>query len=351
MANLLKHKVISISDKVSWVNYVNQAVEYDFYHTWYYHSLERDGIPLLYIYEEEEIYIAFPLVKRSIPESPLYDLTSVYGYTGPISNLAMNNLHSEFIERFKYDFLEFLENGKNVSVFSRLHPFLQQDQLMSQFSGVHANGKVVAINLEQPLEEQRAGYHRSFRQQIKSLKNKGYVVSETNNTEDIRVFADVYMENMKRIGAADYYLFSEMYFMELLASDEFESKLVLVYYNDVAVCGAVAVCTTNILQVHLLGTRTSHLSASPAKLLVDELSIIARDMGCKYLNLGGGVGFKEDNLFKWKAGFSSLFLDYYSWRYIVNEPRYNELLEDNNIDTGKIVDFFPLYRYKTNLLE
>jgi hypothetical protein len=345
MMNAVKHKVIYISDQDNWAEYIHNAVEYDFYHTWYYHSLEENGIPLLYIYEEMGIYIAFPLVKRPIPNSPLFDLTSVYGYVGPVSNKKMESLHPDFLEGFRQDFLDFLETGRYVSVFSRLHPYFNQAPVMQLFPGLHANGKVVAIDLDQSLDTQRAAYHRSFRQQIRSLKNKGYVVAETKDPEDIRAFASVYMENMQRIGASNYYLFSEDYFIKLLSSKEFVSSLVLVYLEGIPVCGAVAISTTTVMQVHLLATRTLHLPASPSKLLVDELTIIARDMGCRYLNLGGGVGFKEDNLFTWKAGFSSLFLDYYSWRFVVNEPRYNELLEENNIKCLPQTDFFPLYRY------
>jgi hypothetical protein len=73
--------------------------------------------------------------------------------------------------------------------------------------------------------------------------------------------------------------------------------------------------------------------------------VIARHMGLKYINLGGGVGFKMDSLFNWKAGFSSLHLDYSSWRYVVNEPIYNKLLEENHVEYNPDIDFFPLYRY------
>jgi hypothetical protein len=64
----------------------------------------------------------------------------------------------------------------------------------------------------------------------------------------------------------------------------------------------------------------------------------------RYYNLGGGVGFKEDSLFTWKAAFSPLHLPYKTWRYIANPAVYNALLEERGIDKNSNIDFFPLYR-------
>jgi len=150
---------------------------------------------------------------------------------------------------------------------------------------------------------------------------------------------------MKRIGASDFYLFNPEYFERLLQSNEFDSKLLTVYDNGQAVCGAIIVCTQQVIQAHLLGTRTEYLQFSPAKLLTDEICILGREMGMEFFNLGGGLGFKEDSLFTWKAGFSDLFLKFNSLRYIADPEKYNRLTEERGLDLDSDVDFFPLYRY------
>jgi hypothetical protein len=339
-------KIFTLLDKEPWSDYVRRSAAFDFYHTWYYHSMDNTAEPLLFVFEEAENYIAYPLLRRDISGTEYSDLTCVYGYTGPISNRNFADLEESFLERFKDAFLDFLEQRKIVSVFSRLHPFFGQERLMSKFSGIHPNGKTVAIDLKQPIEEQRAGYHRSYRQHIKQLKNKGYVVKETHSPEDIRAFADIYTENMKRVGASDYYLFTETYFKELLAAEEFESKLMLVFYEGEPVSGGVIICTNKIMQAHLVGTRTAHISVSPPKLLMDELTVMGRALGYEYLNLGGGLNFKEDTLYFWKTGFSNFSLDFNSWRYVANKPVYESLLAERGIDEELDVDFFPLYRYQ-----
>lgn len=339
-------KILTLFDKEPWLHYVRKSVAYDFYHTWYYHSMDKTAEPLLFVFEEEENYIAFPLLKREIPGTSYFDLTCVYGYTGPISNLDFEIIPEAFLDKFISAFNEFLSEHNIVSVFSRLHPFFGQERLMNKFSGIHPNGKTVAIDLKQTIEEQRSGYHRSYRQQIKQLKNKGYVVKETNSPEDIRAFADIYMENMKRVDASDYYLFTEAYFNELLAAEEFESKLMLVFYEGEPVSGGVIICTNKIMQAHLVSTRSNHISVSPPKLLIDELTVMGRELGYEYLNLGGGLNFKEDTLYRWKMGFTNFTLEFNSWRFVANKCVYDSLLEEKGIYDDLDVDFFPLYRYQ-----
>lgn len=338
--------IYTIEDKAAWTGIINQAAAYDFYHTWYYHNLDSPEAARLYVYEEGSHFIAFPLVKRGIPGTEYFDLTCVYGYTGPISDRPFDLQDEAFFARFRRALLDTLNEEKIVSVFSRLHPFFKQDLLLEGFSGLFPNGKSVAIDLRVPIEVQRAAYHKSYRQQIRILREKGYQVQESKSAEAIKTYAEIYTENMKRVGASDYYLFTPSYFEQLLASNEYESKLMLVYLNDEIVSGGVVICTNKIMQVHLMSTRTEHLNFSPPKLVVDETSMLGRSQGYEFINLGGGLNFKEDSLFKWKAGFTKLFMDYNSWRFIANQSVYDELLAEKRLRADMNIDFFPLYRYQ-----
>jgi hypothetical protein len=339
-------KTYTIADQAVWTSYIKRAAAYDFYHTWYYHHLDSNESARLYVYEEEEDFIAFPLVLREIPGTAFYDLTCVYGYTGPISNRLFEDTEASIFTRFHIAFATFLKASKIVSVFARLHPFYHQDKLFSGVSGLFPNGKTVAIDIRVPIEEQRSGYHKSYRQQIRILKEKGYRVVESKDAAHVQKYAEIYAENMKRVGASDYYMFTTDYFLNLLSSDEYESKLMLVFLEDEIVSGGVVICSNKIMQMHLMSTTAAHLSLSPPKLVVEETSILGRQLGYEYINLGGGLNFKEDSLFKWKSGFTKLFLPYNSWRYVVNQEVYDQMLNEKGIDPDLEVDFFPLYRYQ-----
>jgi len=336
--------VFTIHQKNEWTSYVQKANQFDFYHTWFYHSLDSSGDPMLFVYQENDDFIALPLLKRPIPGTPYFDLISVYGYAGPISNREFENLSELFMENFKIGLLTYLRKNNIISVFSRLHPFFNQDGLIQKFGGLHDNGKTVVIDLTIPLEEQRKRYRRNHLATVKQQRKRGFTVKEASTQEEILQFIDIYTENMKRIGATEYYLFNEEYFVKLLQATEFEGKLILVYFEGEVICGSIITCTQDIVQGHLIGTRSDYLHYSPAKFLVDEITLLARKMGMKYYQLGGGLGFKEDSLFNWKKGFSEYFLDYRSWRFIVNEEVYYQLVDEKGIDRNLDIDFFPLYR-------
>ncbi|MEQ7799382.1 GNAT family N-acetyltransferase [Pedobacter sp. ASV1-7] len=343
-------KVITLTQKEEWNSYVKNAFVHDFYHTWSYHTLDHSGIAMLFVYQEEGDYIAFPFLKREIPGTSFFDLSSVYGYVGPISNRENKYLSTELIMNFKNAFLKFLKDGQIVSVFSRLHPFFNQDRLVKHFIGVHENGKTVAMDLSLPIDVQRRKYNSDTLRAIKKSWKKGLYIRESKKIDDVEIFIDMYAENMQRVHSTDYYLFNRQYFLDLLNSDEFDCRLLLVCFEEEILCGTIITLTHGVIQGHLIATKTAYLNESPAKFLVDEISLLGRNEGMKHLHLGGGVGFKNDSLFKWKSSFSDLFMSYKSLRYIANRAVYDSLVNRFGIDKNIKLDFFPLYRAMTNVM-
>ena len=339
-------KIITLCQREEWSSYIKRTANHDFYHTSTYHSLDESGIPILFVYEEGNDFIAIPLIKRAIPKTDLFDFTSVYGYSGPFGNKCFKDFEESFMKKFQYHFLDFLNKEKIVSIFTRIHPFFDQHILLNKFGGVYNNGKVIALDLTMSLDEQRSKYQSTVFRHIKKLIKKGYVVKEGKELKDIRTFYSLYTAAMVRLGASKSYFFSEKYFIDLLTSKEINAKLLFVY-NEVGqpVCGATAVFTNQILQVHLLATNPIYYTESPSRLLIDEITIIGRKLGMKYCNLGGGLGYKEDTLFNWKLRFSKLTIEYNSWRYIVNRNLYSSILNKFDVVEDSSNDLFPLYRF------
>ena len=60
------------------------------------------------------------------------------------------------------------------------------------------------------------------------------------------------------------------------------------------------------MQYHLSGMSEAFARERPTKLMLDHVRQWARARGNRWLHLGGGVGSAQDNLFKFKAGFSKL---------------------------------------------
>ena len=339
-------KIITLRNRVEWAYYVENAAEFDCYHTWHYNSLNKDGNPLLFVYQQGDDFIAVPLVARLVPGTIYSDLTCVYGFAGPISNKKMDELDEQLAEGFKSAFIDYLQEENYISVFLRLNPFFKQDALLNKFGGVHNNGQTVVLDLSLSIEEQRRNYSESVRASVKKAWNRGFIVKEEKGPDAVALFVSIYTETMQRVEASDYYLFSQEYFQELFDSDEYDTRILTVYDGDKPIACTMIILTNGIIQAHLVGTRKEYLKYSPTKFLVDEITQLGRRLGMRYFNLGGGLGFKEDSLLQWKLSFTNNTLCFKSWRYIANKPLYQLLLNEKGIDDDPAIDFFPLYRYK-----
>lgn len=341
----MSYKLITIGQKDEWTNYIKRSLIYDFYHTWYYHSLVLTDEPFLFVYEENNTFIVLPLLKRKVSDSIFFDCTSVYGYAGPISNVCFTALDVKMIKKFKIAFQSFLKAECIVCVFSRLHPMLNQHPFLEKLGGLYTRGKTVAINLQTSIEFQRMKYRKAIRSKIRQLREKGFIVKEAKTKKEIKEFIKIYRTTMMKVHASSYYYFNEKYFFDLLNSSEFESKLLLTYYEGEITSGALVTFSNHIMQLHLAATKNEYLHDSPMKVLIDEASIIGRKMGMHYLHLGGGVGGMQDGLYNFKTGFSDLSLNFHTWQYIADQSVYMALAnERGNKKQDQNGIKFPLYR-------
>jgi hypothetical protein len=339
---------LTVRNKKEWDAYINKSLIHEVFHTWYYHSLNKEGESLLFVYEEDGFFIALPVIKRKIENSSYFDMTSAYGYCGPISNIDLSNLSATTTADFKTAFVNFMKEEKAVCIFSRLHPFLNQYHILESIGGLQENGTTLYMDLSLSLEDQRSKYDKRLSRQIRKLRGKGYEIKELDSKEAIKSFTEMYYKNMDRVNASPNYYFDEQYFANLLNVEGFENKLLLIYDGPELICGALLLLSDNIIRNHLSATSPEYLKESPSKLLTDEISMIGRRLGKKIFHLGGGVGGKEDSLFTFKRYFSDLQIKDHIWCYINDNLVYNDLVLKAGAGTNGGSSYFPLYRQPQN---
>jgi len=336
-------EIYELKDEKKWKEIINQSIDFDFYHTHFYHQIalnNGEGIPKLFVFNSGNEFVALPLLQRKIPNHPDWvDFTSVYGYAGPVVNCIPSY---GLINDFENSMRKYFIDNQVVSVFSRLHPLLPQEYLLNELGDVVDLSFTVTVDLTLSEQEQLKCYRKSNKYEINQLR-KNTVLKFAENKEEIDAFIDIYIENMQRVNAHERYFFSCDYFYQFLKSNDYKVKLLMAYDNDIAMAGAIFVFTKNIVQYHLAGTHHAYLQKTPMKLILDEIRRNASQWGYKYLHLGGGVGNSNDSLFNFKAGFSKRFDQFKIWRYIVNQDIYNHLVEEN---AGIIINenYFPKYR-------
>ena len=333
--------VISIDQKDQWNNIIRSMNRYDFYHLAEYHCLENSGQPLLLYYSSSDISVAIPVILRPIDGTQYNDLTSVYGYAGPLSNCE--NQDEKIVKDFQKELLHFFDNYKIVSVFTRLHPLLNnQKYILSGLGEVVDTNQTVGIDLNLPEWEQKKQYAHSVKNQINRLKRKNVLVKKVQTPEAIDLFIEIYRENMERVNASEMYFFPDEYFFRFM--EELPSSLFLAYYRDEAISGSLFTTCNGIVQPHLSATLNDYLRWSPLKLVWDCIRIDAIEKKERWLHFGGGVSGVDDTLFQFKAQFSDLRFLFKTWRYIHNEEIYAQLVSGKFPEYIPNSSFFPLYR-------
>ncbi|NNE31063.1 MAG: peptidoglycan bridge formation glycyltransferase FemA/FemB family protein [Winogradskyella sp.] len=344
-----------ITEKSQWTKELELVNQVDFYHTYDYHYLSKkaDESAILIKYQNKNNLILLPLLIRGIKGSDYKDATSVYGYCGVLIN---DEIPMHQIDEFTEELNTFFISNKIISVFSRLHPFIENQALILGNMGRIINpGKVVYINLNEPIEVQRAKFSRRLKTYLnKSRKSCDVILG--NIEEHLEVFIDLYNENMDRVEADDSYYFPSDYYKKLLSSTDFETDMLLCIHNETnaVIGGALFIKKGEIVQYHLSGYNGDYEDLNPIKLILDEMRIKATNEGYKLFNLGGGRGSQEDSLFKFKSTFSKTFKPFNLWKYIVDESSYKALVEQqggaSSTDDLYDADFFPAYRKKIKMI-
>ena len=175
-----------------------------------------------------------------------------------------------------------------------------------------------------------------------------YEKSLAKATADLAAFTAIYRDTMQRVGAASC-LYSEQYFIDLKSILGSSMHLCCVHSRTGAVvAGGVFVEMGGLVHYHLSATANDCLRFGPNKLLIPAMRAWSQGRMNRVLHLGGGVGGAYDSLFHFKAGFSDAQADFYSYRLIVDQSKYESLSrmaatpagEEQSISTN----FFPAYR-------
>lgn len=262
-----------ITSKAEWNSVLSSVNTYDFYHTFDYHEISCDSEnekPILITYTKNKAIIALPLLLRKIANSNYYDFTSIYGYGGPVTNNIAELLD---YSHYHMELKEYFTKKKIVSVFSRLHPYLNdQENILSNFGNIDPLGKVVNIDITLALDESRRAYQKSLKNQVNKLR-RNCNVRLAESREDILEFIDIYYENMKRLNAKDNYFFKKDYFLKFIEKTDFKTDILLVeeIESKKLIAGSMFVKTNKFVQFHLSGTRSEYLKLKPSKLFLDEM--------------------------------------------------------------------------------
>lgn len=355
---MVPYQLISVEYEQIWIEALSRCGSFDIYHLPGYHKLNQDGLSYLLFFETQAGCAALPFVLRDIPnmvaadgQSVYRDITSVYGYPGIVCSLSQND---EQVESFRREFQRTLGqlfyDLNVVTFFTRTNPFISTHWLLCGMAEVTPVGITIQINLSQDPKMQVASMSKGHRYDIRKARKLGVTVREDALLEHLDVFMDMYESTMCRNNALGKYYFPREYYLNLKENLGESCKLFLAELDGHIISAAFFLLSDKIIHYHLSATASQYLQHAGAKLILEEVREWGTHQRFTYLQLGGGVGVKEDSLLRFKRGFSKVGHSFEVVKIICNPEVYQKLIEKYNNSTSdkqagsKCEGYFPLYR-------
>ncbi len=322
---------------------------HDFYHLSDYHAFAQsvgEGEAEMLVYGSAERFLAWPYLRRDI-DSCHSDLTSAYGYTGPVGV----GLEDEAFRMAAWAaFRQVWEERQLVTLFTRFHPLLENSAFCRGFEGVAPvpggeilhMGRSVSINLADDRATRRAYYRRTLRQQIRRAEFHGVTVSLDRDWRHCDRFVEVYRSTMQRNKAAARYHFGRDYVDRLRQALDGRLHLAVAELEGEVIAAMLFSVYNGIAQAHFGGADAQYSRLSPLKAVIDGIADFARDLGAVQFHIGAGRGGAEDSLYQFKSLFSKARHSFTLGRWILDAEANAALSSRSGAEEGTL--FFPAYR-------
>jgi Acetyltransferase (GNAT) domain len=329
-----------------WAEALERA-SHDIYHVPEYVVLDArgsGGAPTAFWYAEGSRVLLLPLVLRAVPGTTLSDVVSPYGYSGPVSDAGPAD--TDFWHRACLAMVDTLSAHGVVTAFVRLNPLLPVPlDALGRVGLVKQHGETVSVDLSLSVEEMWRKTRRGHRKEINQARRAGVdvVVDEWDRLGE---WAVTYYDNMRRVGAAEYYFFPVEHLVALHEALGDRMHLALTVASGEVIGGHVFFEYRGIVQSHLGSASRDGLECHSDKLLDDEMRRWTKRRGNSVYHLGGGLGGRDDALFWYKTGFSDRRHPFHTWRVVTDPAAYDAIVRQKgaSLDSDLMSGYFPAYR-------
>lgn len=348
--------IIKINQESEWDSMVKSFSNYDVYYLSGYtkaFQLYGDGEPTLIYYHDEEIRALNVVMVRDIAEDKkfkdkiqsqsFFDITTPYGYGGFIIEGIPNNSN---LKKLNEEYFDYCYSKNIISEFVRFHPVLGNSKINSEIYEVLDLGKTITMDLiskEQVWNDLSSKNRNVIRKAIKS----GVKIYWGRSPELIDEFILLYNSTMNKDEATDYYYFNKEFYKSVLEDLKYNCLIFYAVYDQKIISIAMIIYGNDNVHYHLSASDREYQSLAATNLLLYEVACWGCGNGYKTFHLGGGLGSKEDSLFKFKKSFNKNSKTYFSiGKKIFNQDKYDELIEIRNTEIGFEINssFFPTYR-------
>lgn len=346
-------RIISASETHAWREELKPFSKVDVCQLPEYHMAyskrEADSKPLMWCYSENEKYFCYPFLHTSIDlitdnntviSTGYSDISSIYGYSGPLST----SLDTTFLKKAWQRFDEWAKENRVIAEFTRFSFYANTKQYAHPDSNIEFNRYAAVSYLPENKEELMDLLGAKTRNMIRKAIKSGLETKVLNPKQWINEFRVLYSSTMSRNQAAEFFIYDDSYFDKLLSMPTDDIQLIGIFKNKEMIAAAIVIIYQQSAIYHLGASMAEYSSLGSGNLCLFFLSQNLIDSGVKFINLGGGRTIADDDpLFKFKKNNSTDIEDYFIGKRIVDQEAYQAVkqkwLEINaqNDDVNKLI--------------
>ncbi|MCP1154194.1 GNAT family N-acetyltransferase [Peribacillus frigoritolerans] len=348
--------VITIDEIEKWGNIVKSFKDFDvYYHSGYTRAfkIHGDGEPTLIYYEDQDIKAINVVMKRDIsmdsrftgkiPPNTYYDITTPYGYGG---FLIEGKVTEESLKSLDHEYSSICKNEGIISEFVRFHPVLNNSENVNDIYDIYRLGKTITMNLYSQ-DQVWSNITSKNRNVIRKAKKSGVEIYWGRQPKLFDEFINLYNATMDKDNAKDYYYFKKEFYDSILHDLKYDSLMFYAVYEKKIIAMSMILYSNQQMHYHLSASDREYLHLAPTNLLLYEAACWGCENGFKTFHLGGGLGSKEDSLYKFKKAFNRNSDSIFSiGKKVFDQEKYDELvtIRSKEVNFDIEIPFFPKYR-------
>ena len=342
---------LGIEEKELWLEWLNKLSPplNDIYAHPEYINLHanQERTPICFVFSRDEKIFLYPFLQQKTPFiDGYYDITTPYGYGGPL----FNNKDTEFLAGAYSCFYEHAKQRKVVAELIKFNPFFNNHaDLEKVFPGVIipvCNTVFIEVNQDEELRWSQE-YTAANRKSINKAKRNDLSVQFAQDEQSWKQFNRLYSETMKFNNAEEFYFFSSQYFQNIRDNLDHNYTLSSAIVGDKVGASMLIPHSQNYAYCHLIGTDKTYQKIGINNYLHHQCIQWCKKRGIRKLLIGGGrSNSNEDSLLKFKKSFSKQLKPFYIGEHVLNKGIYRQLCKLCNKNMSRPINNNILFKYR-----
>lgn len=342
-------KVLTTNEADEWDDIVRSFKDYDVYYLSGYvkaFELHGDGTPLLFYFNNGTTKAINVAMKRDIAkdknfigkleENTYFDLATPYGYGGFI-------IEGNEINKIDEAYSKYCTNNNIISEFVRFHPVLDNASKTNGMYDVFNLGTTVCIDTSSQATIW-SNLTSKNRNMIRKAQKSGIEIFWGRDEALIDKFIEIYNATMDKDEATSYYYFNREFYLSILNDLSYNAIFFYAKLNEEIIGMSIILFSNEKVHYHLSGTKREYQHLAPTNLLLYQVACWSSENGYKIMHLGGGVGARQDSLYKFKKAFNKQKdREFYIGKRIFCSDKYAMLIGKRE-NVKEYSSFFPSYR-------